>query len=840
MTDSMDKKSKEERDKLDADLDAMLNEVQFQLPSVEELEEEEDAIDRLLKNAGFDGDQYLENDIENSQPDLSGFDGFGDDYIPKQPITDVESDGFSGLIESRQTELLPDSAAEGALVFEEDELDDFLGLGNDFNESDMIEDEQSSLSDSALPDSLAAVAAEDGLSDFSDFAGSEFVSQAPEETAPEETVTEVVVADEIDEYFGLANDFDLSDMIEDEPVETSTMSVTGFNLPLEKEMVDTEQEFDQFTDFSDFTEQEIVVQDTVEEIQQTVDATEENIDALFVADLAESFNEEGSVLGDDFRGEDMGQELEDLSSIKSESIDSLSEDEAAMDKLFGDEGNVFSETTQLNDNLSSDESFNEVEDFFKLNEVSDDFSKQIENQLAEAEKISTQDKQGDDFLLPDFDISDGFDSPEDDAGINQDQIDVSFADTDFLDQEDTQQDVLFDSPSFADEVFQPASVPVPENALITEKFEELTKNEKSDPYETGQEDFKKQLEEANAAVKKTKKLVYVALGFGVVAISTAVGLGVMAYNAKKEVTQLTETVTALEAGLVKMAQDNADKEVNAMVSSVVQLNQQVYGFITELKGSPQLPVDFIDNKAADLVVKQNMVSKALASLETKMGDALDNVSLQPIVLETHKPEVAIEPAELAPAKDSALNKVEVAHATDKETPAVEPVLSKKETVKEQLTAKEKVKPVATAKAEVKPEIASAKIEVKTEKATTKIEPTPTPAKVKVEAEVAPAKPVPAVSSTLKQESEKLKKQQVQVPEKWGVNLVAFKQEWFAKSKAAEFARQGVYAEVIPVTSNNSVLYRLRVGGFKNKAEATASKDKIKKVLNLDSVWVSDN
>ena len=76
--------------------------------------------------------------------------------------------------------------------------------------------------------------------------------------------------------------------------------------------------------------------------------------------------------------------------------------------VFGDEGNVFSETTQLNDNLSSDESFNEVEDFFKLNEVSDDFSKQIENQLAEAEKISTQDKQGDDLLLPDFDISDGF------------------------------------------------------------------------------------------------------------------------------------------------------------------------------------------------------------------------------------------------------------------------------------------------------------------------------------------------------------------------------------------------------------------------------------------------
>jgi len=70
--------------------------------------------------------------------------------------------------------------------------------------------------------------------------------------------------------------------------------------------------------------------------------------------------------------------------------------------------------------------------------------------------------------------------------------------------------------------------------------------------------------------------------------------------------------------------------------------------------------------------------------------------------------------------------------------------------------------------------------------------------------------------------------------------VAFKQEWFAKSKAAEFARLGVFAEVIPVHEKNTTMYRLRVGGFKSKADAFSNTDRIKKTLNLDSVWVSDN
>jgi cell division protein FtsN len=286
-----------------------------------------------------------------------------------------------------------------------------------------------------------------------------------------------------------------------------------------------------------------------------------------------------------------------------------------------------------------------------------------------------------------------------------------------------------------------------------------------------------------------------------------------------------------------------------MVNSVVQLNQQVYGFISDLKGNTQLPVDLFDKKVADLVAKQDMVSKALAMLQVKMGDALDKVSIEPIALETHKPEVAQERVVLAPtsvpvpAKEIAPVKTEAAHVQVKE--AVDLLSSKKEALKEIATNKEKAKlETVPTKIETKPEASPTKPEIKpetkSEKSPSKVPVTSAPVKVKAEPEVVTAKPKPTVApiAIVKPEPEKAKKQQVSA--NWGVNLVAFKQEWFAKSKAAEFARQGIYAEVIPVQGNNLTLYRLRVGGFKNKAEATASKDRIKKILNLDSVWVSDN
>ena len=73
---------------------------------------------------------------------------------------------------------------------------------------------------------------------------------------------------------------------------------------------------------------------------------------------------------------------------------------------------------------------------------------------------------------------------------------------------------------------------------------------------------------------------------------------------------------------------------------------------------------------------------------------------------------------------------------------------------------------------------------------------------------------------------------------WTVNLVSFKQEWFAKKKANEFKKQGIPVEVLPVKVHSEQWYRLRVIGFKSKYEAGSYASRVKKALNLSSVWVT--
>ena len=83
----------------------------------------------------------------------------------------------------------------------------------------------------------------------------------------------------------------------------------------------------------------------------------------------------------------------------------------------------------------------------------------------------------------------------------------------------------------------------------------------------------------------------------------------------------------------------------------------------------------------------------------------------------------------------------------------------------------------------------------------------------------------------------VKKQPV-VQENWAVNLVAYKQDWYAKRKAEEFGDKGVPAIVNKVVSKGETWYRLVVDGFKSQYEAAAYAARIKKTLNLDSVWVA--
>lgn len=79
-----------------------------------------------------------------------------------------------------------------------------------------------------------------------------------------------------------------------------------------------------------------------------------------------------------------------------------------------------------------------------------------------------------------------------------------------------------------------------------------------------------------------------------------------------------------------------------------------------------------------------------------------------------------------------------------------------------------------------------------------------------------------------------------IEENWVVNLVAFKQDWYARRKGEEFAVKGIPAKVTRSDSKGETWFRLSVDGFKSQYDAAIYAAKAKKTLNLDSVWVSKN
>ncbi len=96
----------------------------------------------------------------------------------------------------------------------------------------------------------------------------------------------------------------------------------------------------------------------------------------------------------------------------------------------------------------------------------------------------------------------------------------------------------------------------------------------------------------------------------------------------------------------------------------------------------------------------------------------------------------------------------------------------------------------------------------------------------------------AVQARKKIKPRRVKKKVARPAQKWQINLVSYRQQWYAKRKANEFSQQGIPAEVIKIRKNGQNWYRLTVRGLKSQAEANALADKIKKKLNLPSVWVN--
>jgi len=76
------------------------------------------------------------------------------------------------------------------------------------------------------------------------------------------------------------------------------------------------------------------------------------------------------------------------------------------------------------------------------------------------------------------------------------------------------------------------------------------------------------------------------------------------------------------------------------------------------------------------------------------------------------------------------------------------------------------------------------------------------------------------------------------PVKWVINLISFRQLWYAKRKSTEFEKKGIPVKIKKTKIDGVDWYRLTTKGFKRKSSAQAYANKIKSTLNLTSVWVT--
>ncbi len=691
-----------------------------------------------------------------------------------------------------------------------DEAGSSIFSANEFQDDDEAVDRLLMNDDPVQAEVDEDVSAPDALDDFLDF--SDFdepemdLQDSPPTAVAEVDGSELVagnssadVEDDVDDFFGLGDSFDESDLIHDDEVDAPAVAeliaVNEEPQAVIEESGEDEDAFETLDDFSglsdDFDELEPTQDDEADDLADLVEQPSDDEDANDSLLLGADFDVEDALdetdgkaddLLDDFDESDMIQndEVDDWADLLAPNEEPKSADEESFNDLLGDENNINSLPLDAGFD-AEDAGLIKTDDFSQLDDVNDEFSSPTEEtQSAETETLFAQNDQEDDFLLPDFDIT--ADTDISDVGgepeTKENEKDI-FGNIDFVDEEEALN-------VFGPETVEPTSVgneaaieskpePAPAAETVMKTIENV-EDVKLSPFDFEQEDIKKLLDDAQNKVKRAKLFSYVAMGVAAVAMCAAVGLGVMTYGTKTEFTKLTEVVSTLEANLAKSATNHPD-----------------------------------------FVLQQDMVSKELGMLQTKMDDLEDKVSLAPPIAEPAKVEAAHEPvaAKAGNASEPAQVKAAAAH---------EPPKDKAKTKNEKTPAKADAAPV---KAEATP--------AKTEAAAVIA---PAPDKAATPPKPVTPKPVIAAKAVVKQEPVKETKQAGSG--KWGVNLGAFKQEWYAKSRAAEFAQQGVLAEVIPVQEKNTTMYRLRVVGYKTRAEADSNTARIKKALNLDSVWVSDN
>ena len=133
-----------------------------------------------------------------------------------------------------------------------------------------------------------------------------------------------------------------------------------------------------------------------------------------------------------------------------------------------------------------------------------------------------------------------------------------------------------------------------------------------------QEKIKKQINNYENKVKKAALVTYISLGFGIVALLSALVMGVIVSRVQTKVSKLTDLVSLLEEDMSSINEKNSDMEINNSDSIIQHLNQKVNGFSEQSEEQPQSSLGILENGSTAVVTKQATANKSLDNLQPRL------------------------------------------------------------------------------------------------------------------------------------------------------------------------------------------------------------------------------
>lgn len=375
---------------------------------------------------------------------------------------------------------------------------------------------------------------------------------------------------------------------------------------------------------------------------------------------------------------------------------------------------------------------------------------------------------------------------------------------------------------------------------------------------------RKQFAEAENGRKKAATFGYAALGVGVIALLGSGGLGYMAYTAQNDTQTLKQSVSELE-GTVNEIVNKApekEKEIEKIKTSVEQLNQKVDKLVADQQAAAAaatLPattettkngsaMNLLNSKAAAPAVTTGKIETGLEMpkiADAPIAPAVDIAPAHPAGEEakadTKLADMAKKSADEAKAKAEKLAAEKAAKAKADEAAKAEAVLLSEKLAKAAAVAKAAASTKTDEQRKLLAENSGSRYKGKMTRGMARgVE------KERTESsKVASSKPTQERKAAVEAKTKEIlntavKPQKAAPAGKYSVNVVSYQQEWFAQSKAAEFKEKGIPVEVVPVDPNNhATKFRLKVGGFKTKAEADSYAAKVKKTHGIDT-WTAAN